>query len=73
MVIVGCVFHPRWQQVALFDAATGRRKLGRESDWALSHPADRCKRRAGALGKPKNGFPLSHRRRRLDVRIKHHG
>jgi len=48
----------------------GRRKLGREPDWALSHPDGRCKRRAGALGKPESGFPLSHRRRRLDVRIK---
>jgi hypothetical protein len=23
MVIVGCDFHPRWQQVAILDAATG--------------------------------------------------
>ena len=23
MVIVGCDFHPKWQQVAIFDAATG--------------------------------------------------
>ena len=23
MIIVGCDFHPRWQQVAIFDPATG--------------------------------------------------
>jgi|GEM_PF-1705612 len=32
MIIVGCDFHPSWQQVAFFDSTTGEvieRKLGR--------------------------------------------
>jgi hypothetical protein len=36
MIIVGCDFHPGWQQVAVFDSATGEireQKLENSNGW----------------------------------------
>jgi len=47
MMIVGCDFHPRWQQIAVFDAETGE-----ISEWKLMHQDGEAERFYRSLAAP---------------------